>query len=66
MFIDLSKDLRDEKKSPFSLHTKRTIIKKSCFYDHNDSTKCRESVDHRVQPLTPEQIRIMTENLKNS
>lgn len=64
MFVNLSKNSREEKRGPSRLHPKRPIIKKSCFIDHNDYTANRSSTDHRVKLLTPDQVARISERLK--
>lgn len=62
MFLDLNKNLRDERRGPSRLHPKRPWIKKSCFIDHNEIP--RVTPDYRVKPLTPEQVKRINEALK--
>lgn len=62
MFLDLNKNLRDERRGPSRLHPKRPWIKKSCFIDHNEIP--RVTPDYRVKPLTPEQVKHINEALR--
>ena len=62
MFLDLNKNLRDERRGPSRLHPKRPWIKKSCFIDHNEIP--RVTPDYRVKPLTPEQVERINEALR--